>query len=406
MIFIKIFIIIIYLLSLLFIKEKKPLDNNSLFRPKINYDNSLTSLACSIEKYFELKPLHKTMPYVDRILQLKRPKNVVLLLIDGLGSRTMEKILDKDSFLMKNKKMDIYSVFPPTTAASLTSIKTGLNPSEHGWLGWSAYVPPIQKIINLYKETEKGKNYKDQDFINFKKEYYYNKRTITEMINDEEKYLGFELSCYPYNVERDIDIVFQRILETLKIQSPRKYLFAYYPEPDDLLHKKSHRSGKVVEEIKKINSKIEEYSKLILENEKTVMFIVSDHGHLISKKKSILNSKICDHLKTKKVFIENRSPAFLVKKGHESEFVEEFNKEFGDDFFLLSRKEILENNIFGEYAFENKHKLFEKSFGDYMAFAKDSSNTALLGESDHGIASYHGGYSDDEIFVPLIVLSN
>ena len=132
MIFIKIFIIIIYLLSLLFIKEKKPLGNNSLFRPKINYDNSLTSLACSIEKYFELKPLHKTMPYVDRILQQKRPKNVVLLLIDGLGSRTMEKILDKDSFLMKNKKMDIYSVFSPTTADNLTSIKTDLNTSEHG----------------------------------------------------------------------------------------------------------------------------------------------------------------------------------------------------------------------------------------------------------------------------------
>jgi len=406
LIFIKIFIIIIYLISLSLIKDKKPINSNSEFKPKINYDNSLTSLACSIEKYFQLKPLHNTMPYIDRILERKRPENVILLLIDGLGSRTMSKILDKNSFLMKNMKTEIYSVFPPTTASSLTSIKTGLNPSEHGWLGWSAYVPPIQKIINLYKDTEKGKGYKDQDFINFKNYYYNDKKTIAEKINYEGKFLGFELSCYPYNVENDIDIVFQRILETIKIQATRKYLFAYYPEPDDILHAKSHRSGKAVSEIKKINDKIEYYSKLILENKKTVMIVVSDHGHLISKKKSILKSKICEHLKTKKVFIENRSPAFLVKKGHEKEFVKEFNKDFGDDFFLLSRKEILEMEIFGEYALDNKHKLFENSFGDFMAFAKDSSNTALLGESDHGVASYHGGYSDDEIFVPLIVLSN
>ena len=113
MIFIKIFIIIIYLISLSLIKDKKPINSNSEFKPKINYDNSLTSLACSIEKYFQLKPLHNTMPYIDRILERKRPENVILLLIDGLGSRTMSKILDKNSFLMKNMKTEIYSVFPP-----------------------------------------------------------------------------------------------------------------------------------------------------------------------------------------------------------------------------------------------------------------------------------------------------
>ena len=96
----------------------------------------------------------------------------------------------------------------------------------------------------------------------------------------------------------------------------------------------------------------------------------------------------------------------MVKPGYEKNFVEEFNKIYGDDFYLLSKEDILKYKLFGEYSEGNEHELFENSFGDFMAIAKDNSNKALLGESDHGMSSYHGGYSDDEIHVPLIVISN
>ena len=403
--YIKIYIIIIVILSFLIIKDKKKFEDKSVFRPKIDYDNSLTSLACSIEKYFGINPLHKSLPYIDKLFKEKKPENVILLLVDGLGSRVMDKILDKNSFLMKNMKSEIYSVFPPTTASCLNSIKTGLNPSEHGWLGWSTYVPPINKIINLYKDTEKGQGTKDKDFEQIKNKYYYNHKTITDLINEKGKYLAFELNCYPYNVERDIDTVFKRILETLEIQG-KKYIFTYYPEPDDILHAQGIQSKKAVNEIKKINEKVEQYSKLILEHDKTVMIIVADHGHLLSNKKRIIYTKMGHYLRNKKIFIENRSPAFLVESGKEKEFVKEFNKNFGKDFFLLSKKDILKYKIYGEYSIDSKHELFENSFGDFMAIAKDSSNEALVGESDHGMTSYHGGYSDDEILVPLVVLSN
>jgi len=349
--------------------------------------------------------LHKTLPYIDNLFLEKKPENVILLLIDGLGSKIIEKILDKNSFLLKNMEKEIYSAYPPTTATCLNSIKTGLNPSEHGWLGWSTYVPAINKIINLYNNNEKGKREKDKDFMEIKDKYYYNKKTITELIKEKKEYLAFELNCYPHNVDRNIDTVFQRILETLKIKG-KKYIFSYYPEPDDILHAKSYKSQYAIDEIKKINAKVEEYSKLILEHENTILIITADHGHFIPNKKKITNHKISHFLRDKRVFIENRSPAFLVKPGYEKKFVEEFNKDFGNDFYLLSKKEILDYKLFGEYSEGNKHELFENSFGDFMAIPKDSSNKALLGEYDHGVASYHGGYSDDEIYIPLIVLSN
>ena len=108
--------------------------------------------------------------------------------------------------------------------------------------------------------------------MEIKDKYYYNKKTITELIKEKKEYLAFELNCYPHNVDRNIDTVFQRILETLKIKG-KKYIFSYYPEPDDILHAKSYKSQYAIDEIKKINAKVEEYSKLILEHENTMKIL-------------------------------------------------------------------------------------------------------------------------------------
>ena len=397
----------IFLSLLLFINIITVIGKDT-FKPKIDYDNSLTSVASSIAKYFDLEPMHKTLPYLDNLFKEKKPENVILLLCDGLGSRHLDKVLKEDDFLIKNRKQEIFSVFPPTTAASLNSIKTGLNPSEHGWLGWTAYVKPIDKIITLYRDYEKGSktNDPDIDFLDIKDKYYYNKKTIVELINEAGKYLAYELNCYPYNVEKDIDKVFNKILDTLKIKG-KKYIFSYYPEPDEILHQLGIEADLSKLEIEKINKKVEEYAPLILDNKKTVLIVLSDHGHLVSDKVDIRDKEISNYLAKPYIFIENRSPAFLVKEGMKDKFKEAFLKDFGDYFYLLSKEEVLEYNLYGEYAEGNKHELFESSFGDFIGIAKDTSNVVLLGQREiPNKVSFHGGYSDEEVYIPLIVLAN
>ena len=127
----------LFILSLIFLIGE--ISSEDKFKQKIDYDNCITNLACSIEKYFDITPRHKTLPDVDKLLEEKQPENVVLLLADGLGSRILDQILDKNDFLIQKRSREIFSVFPPTTAADLTSIKTGLNPPEHGMVGWTAY---------------------------------------------------------------------------------------------------------------------------------------------------------------------------------------------------------------------------------------------------------------------------
>ena len=144
------------------------------FNFKINYGECITNVACSILKYFKCNYYHKTIKILDEILSQKKPNNVILILFDGLGSKLLDKSLSKDSFLIKNRIKEITSVFPSTTASSTLSIQTGLNPSEHGWLGWFNYISPIDSVIQLFWDVEKGKSPKsgkNQEFLEIKQKF-------------------------------------------------------------------------------------------------------------------------------------------------------------------------------------------------------------------------------------------
>ena len=149
------------------------MESSDEFKPKIDYDNSLTSVACSIQKYFDIPQRHKTLPEIDKLFEEKKTENVILLLCDGLGSRVMDQILKKDDYMMKNRVKEIYAPFPPTTAAGLTSVKTGLNPAEHGWIGWFTYIEPIDKIIKIYEDKVKDADiFCNNDFIKIKRKIF------------------------------------------------------------------------------------------------------------------------------------------------------------------------------------------------------------------------------------------
>ena len=60
-----------------------------------------------------------------------------------------------------------------------------------------------------------------------KEKYYYNKKTIIQLINGEGKYNTYELNCYLHNVEINIDKVLQKILFTLNLNTKsRKFIFS------------------------------------------------------------------------------------------------------------------------------------------------------------------------------------
>ena len=69
---------------------------------KADYKDCITNLACSVRKYFEVEYKHNTLKEVDEVLEEVKPKNVVVILYDGMGFNILNRNLEKDSFLVKN----------------------------------------------------------------------------------------------------------------------------------------------------------------------------------------------------------------------------------------------------------------------------------------------------------------
>ena len=67
-----------------------------------NYDDCITNLSNSILAYFDCKIYNKTLPDIDEILKVNNSKNVVVLLLDGMGINILERTLPDNAFLRKN----------------------------------------------------------------------------------------------------------------------------------------------------------------------------------------------------------------------------------------------------------------------------------------------------------------
>ena len=61
--------------------------------------------------------------------------------------------------------------------------------------------------------------------------------------------------------------------------------------------------------------------------------------------------------------------------------------------------DVIESNLFGEGV---ENEIFRDALGDYLAIGK--TDKTLLYEGNEVLKSQHAGYTDDEIFVPLIVI--
>ena len=225
---------------------------------KNNYNECLTNLACSIRKYFELEYKHNTLDYIDKELNEYQPKNVVTILCDGMGSNILDRMLDNNSFLIKNRIKPITTVFPATTVAVTTSILTGLNPVETGMLGWHMYYKDIDKTITVFMNSDK----EDLSFTPLKEAEEYNnkhmiRKSISEEITENGKYKGYTLFPFGDNPYKDLDEMFNTI-EKLCNEEGKKYIYAYDTDPDHTMHEIGCDKPEIKIIIENIKKRVEE----------------------------------------------------------------------------------------------------------------------------------------------------
>ena len=83
----------------------------------------------------------------------------------------------------------------------------------------------------------------------------------------------------------------------------------------------------------------------------------------------------------------------------EKKFVELFNQYFKEDFDLYTRLDVIDSKLFGD---GDANSIFSSALGDFLAIAK--TNKTINYHKKDVKKSHHAGYTDDEIYVPLIVV--
>jgi len=356
-----------------------------------NYDECITNLACSVLKHFGCDYTHNTLKDVDKVLEENNPKNVIVILYDGMGYNLINRILPEDSFMRQNMLRSYSSVCPATTTASTTSILSGLNPCEHGWLGWNLYIPPFGKIVTMFTNTLKDKEEQAADYRVADK--YYSYKNIIDNINENGNGKAYIISPYAGIKYDSLDDMINKIVETSQIDG-KKYIYAYYEDPDGLMH----QYGTGSEEAKKSFFEIDEVTRKLADRlEDSVLIITADHGHINTSPILISDYKDFNDTLDGDIWIEGRFCAFKVK--NEEEFLRLFKKYFEKDFLLKTKEEILKEKIFGDGI---EHQYFRDSLGDYFALGITDKNLKY-DENSHIFMSSHAGLTEDEMDIPLVL---
>ncbi len=359
-----------------------------------DYTNCIANLANSILEEFGIKEKKRQSLKILEPYMTKGYENIVVILLDGMGKCIIDKNLDKDGFFHRHLVGEYSSVFPPTTVAATTSLFSGQNPSEHGWLGWDCYYPQVDKNVTVFLNTESGT---DKPAADYNVAWTYcGYENISSKIRNHG---GNAYEVTPFM--EPFPGTFKEICQQIKLlcEKPgKKYIYSYWNEPDSIMHK----NGCEGKESKQVLQSLEKHVQLLCEElENTLIIVTADHGHMDSKGVAITDYPDIMECLVRMPSIEPRALNLFVKEEKKKQFEKAFYKEFGDKFLLWTKEQMLEKKIFGT---GKEHPIFREMLGDYLALAISDLSIYNTKEEADTFIGVHAGLTEDEMIIPLIII--
>ncbi len=392
------------------ISYKSIMEYSNIILP--NYEHCILNTITSILKYYNVETKHNSLPKLDKLLNQKQYKNVIFLILDGLGEHILNNV-SLNGFLNKNKLDCVTSVYPSTTTAAITTYYSGGSPYETGWIAWSQYFKEYGRALDMlsHKESYLREPLKKPLIDVYKTILNY--ETIFEKIekaSPDVKAYEIEPEYADRRAKRsvkanDLDELIMNI-EDLCTMPDRKFILAYSDNPDAILHKFGTDSEEAKMFIKEAEEKIEKMAQGF--DEDTILIVSADHGHKnIDKNYSILDYPEIQECLIMPISLESRVVNFWVKEDMKDVFVDRFNKIFKDEFWLMTKEEFL--NEYHMLGYGDKHCKIDDFIGNYVAVSVAGSIIRIetyLAEGKPLKKSTHCGLSKEEMEVPVIVATH
>lgn len=341
-------------------------------------------------------------------------KNIILMAVDGLGYEFLKKY-GRGSFLEKNLKQKITSVFPSTTAAGITALLTGVPAEQHGLTGWFLYLKELGLVSRILPfTTRSGRIHLSEQGIKFSDIFQ------TESIFKKIKAAGYAIQHRDYINSPYSRITtagakrlsfnsasgfFLAIKKALKQKTKRKFIYAYWDGLDSSCHKYGCAGQKTLKYFEAFDKKVEAFAKTL---KNTVLIITADHGIIDTPPHKVI--KAADYPEfTRRLALplcgEPRLAYCYVKPGETSRFKNYVKKNFSKYCEIHKSDELIKKNFFGLF---KAHPKLSDRVGDYTLIMKDNYilKDFLTAEEPKISIGNHGGVSREEMFVPLIVINN
>ena len=340
-------------------------------------------------------------------------RSVVLLVIDGLGYNYLTRT-GAGGALHRHLRGRITSVFPSTTASAITAFLTGLAPQQHALTGWHTYfreigtvaaVLPFRPRLGGPALSETGAS---PAALLAPRPLSDRLKTPAYMVSPARIVHSEFNRAYGGTAQRrgydSLEQLFGTVASILRQGDKRQYIYAYYPELDALAHEHGISSQPVAEEFARLDTAFDRFLAAIRGSD-TAVIVTADHGLIDSPPERLI--QLDDHPALAETLVlplcgERRAAYCYVHPAREQQFRDYVTGELGDYVTLRASADLVEEGWFG--LGPPSPRLLER-IGHYTLVMKGNYTIKdwLLGERRHVHVGVHGGVSEGEMYVPLIL---
>ncbi len=336
-------------------------------------------------------------------LRLPPASSYVVFLVDGLGSRLLERYAHAAPYLssLLDGQQPATAGVPSTTATSLTSFGTGLTPGAHGLVGFTARVPGTDQLLNHL--------FWDQDVDPIEWQPHPTTFTglkaagVTVTVVNKRAFDGTGLTVAAHRGAEFVgaDRVGERIAAAIAASAERPSLtYLYDGDLDWTGHKWGVSSSQWLMQLSMIDAEAEQLREALPPEVR--LLVVADHGMIDSPGEARTDVDELPELRDGLALLggEARFRHLYCHNGAVEDLAATWAEVLGDRAEVMTRETAIRRGWFGPVDAAVLPRL-----GDVIVACRD--DHAVVSTTDfpyeNQLVGLHGSLTSDEMMIPLLV---
>lgn len=368
--------------------------------------NGFVNLIASLVEASGGVPRHPPLACLP-VAELRTAQNLVFLIVDGLGDNYL-RANGAGGHLARHRCGAISAVFPSTTASAITTSYTGATPLEHGVTGWFTYFSEAACVAAALPFQRRG----ERTPLGVAPDRIFVERSLFDGLEARSLVVSYRpIIDSQYNLHHcgraerlaydNLEGFLGQTVSAVKSGPERKFIYAYWPDFDALAHQHGVASKEVRTHFNALDAAFGELLARLAGSD-TAVVLSADHGfidcppgesvELPSALAALLRFPLCGERRI--AFCHVREVKYFLEKAREL---------LGDRAKVRPSRELADEGWFGT---GRAHPHFAERIGDVALVMKGAGTVKdwVTGEPRHLHIGNHGGTSEDEMNIPLVVV--